>query len=264
MLPLFTSCVSYGLRIDANKSIYFWEPLEVKVQLINLSANRQTILAPPQGQVFIRKQGENDWRRVGADIPQGIPMHDDNFISIIKPGDTITTHLLVRPLQFYSNGQKKSYNFEPGQAYEIKYAYKADSYDREYSCQAISTFSTLGKPDDEDFLLLDRIEYPFFLYEPSYGLNRKEQNIAVCKEIIALDSPTLTTWAELYLYMQEYWEFAIKSQDRTIPYEDRLELYNAAKEKHFEFKASCGSLYVQELLKQRFMYSWVLLVAMDC
>jgi hypothetical protein len=257
MLTLFTSCVSYSLKIDANKSIYFWEPLEVKVQLINLSVNRKTILAPPQGQVFIRKQGEKDWRRVGADIPQGVAMHNDNFTSIIKPGDTITTHLLVRPVQFYSNGQKKPYNFEPGQAYEIKYAYKADSDDTEYSCQSISTFSTLGKLDDEDFFLLDKIEYPFFLFEPAYGSLRAEQNIKACEEIIAANSPTLTKWAEFYLYMREFQEFAKKTRDNTIPYEQKMELYYAAKDKYFEFQASCASAYIQEVLKQRFMYSWV-------
>lgn len=257
MLTLFTSCVSYSLKIDADESIYFWEPLEVKVELINLSANRQTVLAPPQGQVFIRKQGENHWRRVGTDIPQGIPSYYEQFKYIMEPKDTLVTFLLVRPLQYYSNGQKKSYNFEPGQAYEIMYAYKADSDNIEYSCQSISTFSTLGKPDDEDFLLLDRIEYPFFLYEPSYGFNRKEQNIAVCKEIIAANSPTLTKWAEFYLYMLGFQEFAYKTLDNTIPYEQKMELYYAAKDKYFEFQASCASAYIQAVLKQRFMYSWV-------
>lgn len=249
--------ISLDLEIEAEKSIYFWEPLEVRVQLINQNAKQQTILAPPQGRVFIRKQGEQDWRRVGANIPQGFPMYRGQFKSVLDPGDTLVTFLLVRPLQYYSTGQEKEYNFEPEETYEIKYAYRTDSQDKEFSYQAVSTFSTLGKPDDQGFLLLDEIEQPFFLFEPSYGLPGDEKNIAACKKIIALDSPTLRRWAELYLYMQEYRIFAKKSRDRTIPLEERRKLYDIAKEKHFEFKAAYDSPYIQEVLKQRFLYAWI-------
>ena len=260
-LPTIHVCsqeASFGLEIEAEKSIHFWEPIEVSVQLINHNANQQTILAPPQGRVFIRKQGERDWRRVGANTPQGVPMYKGQFKNTLEPGDTLVTFLLVRPLQFYSTGQKKEYNFEPGEVYEIKFAYRSDPYNTEFPYQAVSTFSTMGKAGDEDFLLLDEIEQPFFLFEPSYGLAGDEQNMAACQKIIAQDSPTLRVWAEFYLYMQEYRVFAQKSRDRKIPQEEKRRLYDIAKEKHFEFKAACDSPYIQEVLKQRFLYAWLL------
>lgn len=254
---MFSQSRKFHLEIEATPAIYFWEPLEVKVQLIYKNRSKVQVIAPPQGQVSIRLKGQEKWQRVLHYIPQGVPFDGDKFQTVFDSRDTVTTHLLVLPLQYYVEGQEKQYNFKPYQEYEVKYCYLPTNSRENYLFEAISTFSTKGDIVDDDFLLLDQIEKPFFLFEPGYNRLQKEYNCRICHEIIEKESSTFYRWCRLYLYMQEYDEFARQINDNSTSFEKREELYREAKKRYHEYRASCDSQYIIEVLNERFRYSWL-------